>query len=328
VPPSPSPVALFVFNRPDLTARLFEVVREMKPPVLFVAADGPRPDRPDDERLCRETRAVVQDVDWPCEVHWNLRDQNLGCGPAMSQGISWVFEHVDRAILLEDDCVPDPSFFQFCDEMLERYADDTRVMQISGSNIGAPESFFDGASYSFASYSFVWGWATWRRAWQHYDFRMRSWPAFRDAGMLNGLHAGARRRAQVRREWDWVNAGNGTWDHQWQYTVMSQHGLSVYPSTNLVTNLGFRPDATQTTLAGGSMDALPIGEMEFPLVHPPFVAHNPRLERFFEREILRAIGTAVTILRRVLPSHRVRHFLKRVLLPSARRGPSKDAIGS
>ncbi len=133
-----APVALFVFNRPDLTARVFEVVRAAQPPVLFVSADGPRPDRPDDERLCRETREIVQAVDWPCDVHWNLREQNLGCGPAMSQGISWVFEHVDRAIILEDDCIPDPSFFPFCDELLERYEDDSRVMQIAGSNLNAP----------------------------------------------------------------------------------------------------------------------------------------------------------------------------------------------
>ena len=137
-----APVALFVFNRPDLTAQVFDVVRAAKPPVLFVSADGPRPDRPDDERLCRETREIVQSVDWPCEVHWNLRDQNLGCGPAMSQGISWVFEHVDRAIILEDDCIPDPTFFPFCDELLERYQDDSRVLQIAGSNLDAPAAAF------------------------------------------------------------------------------------------------------------------------------------------------------------------------------------------
>ena len=231
-----APVAMFVFNRPDLTAQVFEVVRRVKPTMLFISADGPRPDRPDDVRLCRETREVVHAVDWPCDVHWNLREQNLGCGPAMSQGISWVFEHVDRAILLEDDCVPDPSFFVFCNELLERYENDSRVLQIAGSNLAAPVEAFAGASYSFASLPLVWGWATWRRAWEQYDFEMRSWPAFRDHGMLGGLHASRRRRAQLRREWDHIHSGNGTWDHQWQYTVMSQHGLSIYPSTNLISN--------------------------------------------------------------------------------------------
>lgn len=317
-----SPVAVFIFNRPDLTAELFDVLRQVKPPVLFVSADGPRPDRPNDERLCRETLEIAQDIDWPCDVHWNVREANLGCGPAMSQGIDWVFEHVDRAILLEDDCLPDPSFFEFCDDLLERYKDDTRIMQISGSNLAAPEELFAGASYSFASYPFVWGWATWRRAWEHYDFRMGSWPQFRDTGGLHGLHASRSHRATLNREWNWIHAGNGTWDHQWQYTVMSQHGLSVYPSKNLISNLGFRADATQTTIEGGAYAAIPVEPMVFPLVHPPMVSHNPRLEKFFEREILRAIGRTVTMLRKILPSHRARRVLRRILLPTARHGSS------
>ena len=317
-----TPVALFVFNRPDLTEQVFERVRSVKPSVLFISADGPRPDRPDDIRLCRETLDVFDAIDWPCEVHWNVREQNLGCGPAMSQGIDWVFQHVDRAILLEDDCLPDPTFFEFCTELLERYADDTRIMQISGFNLAAPQSVFGDASYSFASYPFVWGWATWRRAWAQYDFRMTTWPAFRDDGMLKGLHAGRSHRATMRREWDWVHAGNGTWDHQWQYAVMSQHGLSIYPASNLVSNLGFRADATQTTMEGGAYAAVPIEPLRLPLTHPPMLAHNPRLERFLEREILRAIGTAATLLRKLLPSRWARRILRRVLLPTARHGSS------
>lgn len=322
--PPIAPVAIFVFNRPDLTQRLFEVIRAVRPPVLFVSADGPRADRPEDEQLCRETRQIVQSIDWPCEVHWNLRETNLGCGPAMSQGIGWVFDHVDRAILLEDDCIPDPAFFSFCDEMLERYKDDTRIMQIAGSNIQAPAAAFHGASYSYASFPFIWGWATWRRAWELYDFEMGSWPAFRDNGMIDGLHAGRRHRFQLRHQWNRVFAGERTWDHQWQYTVLSQHGLSVYPSANMISNFGFRPDATQT-FGAGSMAEIPTEPIEFPLVHPLLVAHNPRLEKYFERELLRTHGTAVMILRKALPSHRIRRVLRRILLPTARHGPSRRA---
>ena len=319
--PPVAPIALFVFNRPDLTAKVFETVRAVRPPVLFVSADGPRPDRPDDVRLCREAREIVQGVDWPCEVRWNFSEKNLGCGVAMSRGISWVFEHVDRAVILEDDCLPDQSFFPFCNELLERYEDDSRIMQVAGSNLSAPKDAFAGSSYSYASFPLIWGWATWRRAWEHYDFEMGSWPAFRDTGMLGGLHARPQRRTQLRREWNHIYAGNGTWDHQWQYAVMSGHGLSIYPSTNLVSNLGFRADATQTTGAG-SLAAVPVVPIEFPLIHPPLVAHNPQLERFLEREVLRAVGTAVTILRKVLPSHRARRALRRILLPTARHAPT------
>lgn len=315
-----APVALFVFNRPDLAQKTFDVVRGLRPPVLFVSADGPRPDRPDDESLCKETRDIVQGVDWECEVHWKFAEHNLGCGPAMSQGLDWVFSTVDRAIILEDDCVPDPSFFPFCDELLERYKADARVMQISGSNLEASGSVFGAASYSFASFPLVWGWATWRRAWDLYDFAMSEWPTFRDAGYLAGLHATRRRRFQLRREWDYIYAGNGTWDHQWQYAVMSQHGLSIYPDRNLVSNLGFRADATQTT-AAGSMAAIPVKAMTFPLTHPTYVAENPRLEAGLEREVLRATGPAVTLLRTLVPSRRMRRAIRRVVLRNARQGP-------
>lgn len=322
MPPASAPVALFVFNRPDLTARVFDVLREVKPAVLFVSADGPRADRPDDARLCRETLDIVQSVDWPCEVHWNLRTENLGCGPAMSQGISWVFEHVDRAILLEDDCLPDPTFFTFCTELLDRYADDERVFQIAGSNLNPPAEIFGDDSYAFASFPLIWGWATWRRAWEKYDFRMTSWPAFRDAQGLDGLQASRRRRAHLRREWNHIHAGNGTWDHQWQYTVMSNHGLSAYPATNLVSNLGFRPDATQTTATGtGALAAVPITPQTFPLAHPSTVQQNAALERFLEREVLRAVGFAVTLLRKLVRSQRARRALRRLV----RRGPREVA---
>jgi len=245
----------------------------------------------------------------------------------MSQGISWVFEHVDRAILLEDDCLPDPTFFPFCNELLERYEHDSRVLQIAGSNMDAPTDVFTGASYSFASFPLVWGWATWRRAWAHYDFEMSGWPLFRDSGMTAGLHASSRRRAHFRREWNGIHAGNGTWDHQWQFTVMSQHGLSVYPATNLISNVGFRADATQTTV-GGTAAEIPRRAASFPLVHPSLVAHNPRLERYLEREVLRAVGTTATLLRKVLPSHRARRALRRVLLPTTRRGSASQAFDS
>lgn len=315
-----APVVLLVFNRPDLTAKVFEAVRAARPPVLFVAADGPRGDRPDDVRLCSQTREIVQGVDWDCDVHWKFADRNLGCGPAVSQAMEWVFDGVERAVVLEDDCVPDPTFFPFCDELLELYQKDSRIMQIAGSNLQTPAEVFGVASYSFASFPLVWGWATWRRAWQHYDIAMTNWPRFRDTGGLDGLHATRSRRRHLRHEWNSIHAGNGTWDHQWQYTVMSQHGLSIYPATNLVTNLGFRADATQTTLAG-SMAAVPTRPLTFPLTHPSHVAESARLERVLEREVLRAAGTAVTILRRMLPSHRLRRALRRVILPGARHGP-------
>lgn len=316
-----SPVLMLVFNRPHLTQRLFEAVRAAQPPVLLVAADGPRADRPDDARLCTEVRAILRDVDWPCEVHYRLLDSNVGCDPAVATALDWTFELVDRAIVLEDDCLPDPGFFSYCDEMLDCYADDTRVWHVAGSNLGAPEEIFGETSYAFASFPVVWGWATWRRAWSNFDMTISGWPEFRDAGMLKGLHAGRSRRWAMRREYDRVHVGPQPWDRPWQFTVMSQHALSVYPRYNQIANVGFGADATHTQGAG-ALAAIPTRTLQSPLVHPTIVSENPRLERHLEREVLRAEGLAVTILRQLVRSKRIRRGIRRVVLPHARHAPA------
>ena len=317
-----APVALFVFNRPDLTAEVFQVIREARPPVLLVAADGPRDGIAEDIDRCALVRDIVKNVDWPCEVHYKFEDGNLGCDPAISAAIDWVFSIVDRAVLLEDDCIPDASFFGFCDELLERYAEDSRVMQIAGTNLDMPIESFNGASYAFASFGLVWGWATWRRAWNLYDPTLATWPKFRDDGLLDGLHASRRRRAAMRREYDSVHADpDRPWDRPWQYTVLAGHGLIAYPERNLVTNEGFRYDATHTTRAG-AMAAISKGRLDLPLRHPATVSVNPKVEAFLAREILRAEGAAVILLRKVVRSPRLRRALRRVVLPNARHGPS------
>ena len=168
------PVVLIIFNRPKLTEVVFQAIREAKPPKLFLVADGPRPNRPDDIPRCAAARKVVEKVDWDCEVLRNYADENMGCGCRPASGITWVFSQVEEAIILEDDCVPSPSFFPFCQELLDRYRTDERVMHIGGMNwqSGHRRSPF---SYFFSKYPQCWGWATWRRAWAHYDFTMRYW---------------------------------------------------------------------------------------------------------------------------------------------------------
>jgi hypothetical protein len=311
-------VALIVFNRPDVTARVFEAIRAIRPRQLLLVADGPRDGRPADLDLCAATREVIARVDWPCEVLRKYAEQNLGCGPNVSQAIDWVFEQVDEAVILEDDCLPDQTFFPFCAELLERFRDDGRVMQIAGSNLAAPTAAYLGHSYAFNSFSPVWGWATWRRAWAHYDYSMATWPEFRDKGMMAGLPAGRSWRKVLTREWDRAHAGLATWDHQWQYAVMAGHGLSVSPSVNLVSNLGFRADATQTLLEG-DLAEIPREPMAFPLRHPPSVAEYPRLEQHFGRKLVEHAGGAVQLFRRIVPSHRLRRLLKRTGQAAIRR---------
>lgn len=167
-----TPIALIIFNRPDLTIRVFSKIARAKPKTLFVIADGPRSDHPGDIKKCAEARSIIESVDWDCTVHKNYSDINLGCGRRLASGISWVFEKVEEAIILEDDCLPHPTFFRFCKELLERYRDDERIMQINGQNF-QHKSMRTSYSYLFSYSNNCWGWATWRRAWQHFDMEMR-----------------------------------------------------------------------------------------------------------------------------------------------------------
>lgn len=175
------PVILIMFNRPDTARQVFETIRAAKPEKLLVVADGPRADRPDDLEKCAATRAIINEVDWDCEVHTNFSETNMGCGPRSSSGITWAFEIVDKAIIFDDDCVPSASFFGYCAELLDRYESDERVMMVSGNNrlFGRAET---ADSYYFSRYAHVWGWATWRRAWAKFDINMTDWPEIRDRG--------------------------------------------------------------------------------------------------------------------------------------------------
>lgn len=264
-----TPVALFLFNRPDPTARVFARVAEMRPRRLFLIADGPRNVAERDR--CDAARQVVSRIDWDCEVRRNFSDANLGCRDRMSSGIDWVFCQVEEAILLEDDCLPHPSFFPFCGELLARYRDDERIMMISGDNFqrGRRRTPF---SYYFSRIPHVWGWASWRRAWRSYDVTMSNWPRFRDTGWLESTLRDAAAAKAYRRLFDDTHAGKiDTWDYQLTFAAWQNNCFSVLPDVNLVTNLGFGPDATHTKAPDSPDAALPVEPVEFPLRHPTHV---------------------------------------------------------
>ena len=269
-------VALLIFNRPQLTRRVVETVRAAQPPVLLVVADGPR--HPDESSRCAEARAaVLEAVDWPCDVRTNFADANLGCRTRVSSGLDWVFDQVPEAIILEDDCVPVPTFFDYCDALLERYRDDERVMHIGGVNF-VPEGWHSTASYRYSRNVHVWGWASWRSAWHHYDVEMECWPEFVGAGMLEAVTGSRSEASFYRSVYDQVRAGAiDTWDYQWQFACWSQSGLATVPRVNLVQNIGFGEDGTHTTgespLAG--MPTNDLGELE----HPRLVARDVLADR-------------------------------------------------
>ncbi|WP_026840427.1 hemolytic protein HlpA [Citrifermentans bremense] len=272
--PLATPVALLVFNRPEATVRVFAAIRKERPSRLLVVADGPRPGRAGEAELCAEVRRIVSEVDWPCRVQHEFSEVNLGCRRRVATGIDWIFEQVEEAIILEDDCLPHPTFFRFCQELLDRYRDDPRVGMISGDNFQFGPTT-TGDSYYFSRYFHIWGWATWRDRWQgSYDVALGKWPEVKEEPWFSGLLEDAGEIREWRKNFDLVQSGRlDTWDYQWVFANWLKRRLCVLPSVNLVSNVGFDACATHTKVAG-ALSNLRSQAMEFPLRHPREVLRN------------------------------------------------------
>jgi hypothetical protein len=280
-----SAVLFVVFNRPDTTARVFQTIRAAKPPRLYVAADGPREGRTGEAERCALVRQLATQVNWPCKLYTLFRDTNLGCKFGVSSAINWFFEHEEQGIVLEDDILAQPSFFDFCDAMLERYKDNTEVSMVSGCNL-LSKRLQTQQSYFFSRYVFIWGWATWRRTWKHYDVTMSQWPEWHSSGALQKILGG-----DGALELYWENTFNqvhsgmiDTWDYQWVFSCWKEGGLDIVPGRNLIENLGFGPDATHTTMETPQLlvDSAP-QDLIFPLQHPPTVERSLIADQHFER---------------------------------------------
>ncbi|NDV62446.1 glycosyltransferase family 2 protein [Puniceicoccales bacterium CK1056] len=283
--PSKTPVAFLVYNRPELTRRVFEKIRQARPPILLVVADGPNPGKPGDTGKCSEVRNLItQGIDWECELKTNFSKTNLGCGKRISSGLDWVFEEVPEAIILEDDCLPDKSFFLFCDELLERYRDDHSIMQICGFQLMPSSQENDPYSYSFSRHSPIWGWASWARAWSHYDFDMKAWKHSDFSRRL-------RKTGVPAREVIWRNIVNArilngqinTWDYQWDFAKLQNGSLSIVPRNNLIKNIGIGVDSTHTHGSAQYPEPQP---MQFPLNHPSKQVSNRAFDNAFSREFV------------------------------------------
>ncbi|BAU15655.1 methyltransferase FkbM [Leptolyngbya sp. NIES-3755] len=278
-----TPIVLLVFNRPHLTERVFERVRQAKPSKLFVVADAPRLDRPDEVKKSEAVKAIIDQVDWDCTVYKNYAETNLGCKRRISSGLDWVFEQVEEAIILEDDCLPDPSFFSFCESLLEQYRDDSRVMMVSGNNFqfDRPRSQYD---YYFSRYTLIWGWATWRRAWQKYDGNMQHWKQLRDRNWLDTVLEDQQGVRYWTELFNSVEQGElDTWDVAWTYTCWAANGLSIVPNKNLVSNIGFDPLANNTTETNSPFDNTPTQPIHLPLRHPPLMIRDVEADRYSQK---------------------------------------------
>ena len=323
-----TPVVLFVFRRPDVTRRNLEVLRKVRPEMLFVVADGPRPDRPEEAERVAAVRALVDDaIDWDCKVEKRYADRNLGLEASIELGLDWVFSQVDRAIVLEDDCIPEPTFFPFCDELLERYAAESRIWQISGDAHTVPTPLFRGRSYDFSTWASVWGWATWADRWHAHradfyrdhagaedrvDALPRTAPAVRRAPAVphpDGIvrEAALRHFTQVAAESDGDLRG---WDHHWWVTIMARQGLSIMPAVTLVQHDGYGEGATHTRSA---RPVFPSEPMTFPLIHPDRIELNRDVEGELELLLLRTDGRLSRLARQLIKPLWIRTIVRRII---------------
>ena len=279
-----TPVAFVVFNRHDCTRRVLGRIKQAAPPLLFVIADGPRSGVEGDVAAVAAVRRIVEEeVDWDCEVVKEYADVNLGLRGRLPSGLTRVFRAVDQAIVLEDDCLPDPTFFRYCEELLDRYRSEPRVMHISGLNLQDGKEF-GAQSYYFSRYALPpWGWASWRRAWEQYDVDMLTLPQFKAERRIRSLFRP--RLEQFHKQWMFQDAYDDgrdpparpsgrrpeslrSWDYQWQYAVSSAPALAVHPNVNLIQNIGFGPDATHTRNTHRRWQTNHCQPVEFPLRHP------------------------------------------------------------
>jgi hypothetical protein len=273
-----APVVLLIYRRPALTARVMEAIAAAEPRMLFVAADGPR--GPEEADLCEEARACVLDrVDWSCDVLTRFSYQNLGPRYGPARALDWVFSRVEEAVVLEDDCLPGASFFRFCDELLDRFRYDDRIMEIGGANYqcGASRTRH---SYYFSKFAHTNGWATWRRCWSGFDVEIRDWPQLREAGLIESWCETPHEQRYWTRVFDAVYTGEmpTSWDYQWMLFRWSRSGLCAVPERNLVSNIGFGPGATHTTRRVASAE-IPLEELG-PVHHADHVFRSHRADRF------------------------------------------------
>ena len=251
-----TPVLLLGFTRFQTAQKVFDEIRKVKPKKFFLAVDGPRENKPNEEALCQKTRDLSKQVDWDCEVKTLFQKKNLGCGIGSVTAINWFFENVEKGIIFDDDCVPDQSFFYFCQELLEYYSDNNKIMHISGDNFqyGKKRGF---SSYYFSEYAHGWGWATWRRAWKYNNIEL-----------LN---------PELRKH---------IWDKQWYLSVRKQNGLAILPNVNLVSNIGTGDDATHTK-EPLRFSNLPAKKMIFPLIHPKIIIRHRLADFFTNRDMFK-----------------------------------------
>jgi hypothetical protein len=300
-----SPILFLVFNRPDVTKRVFLSIKNAKPPILYIASDGPRLSEIGERDKVEDIRSyLLKNIDWNCEVKTLFRDNNLGCKVAVSEAINWFFKSEKEGIILEDDCLPSQSFFDFCEDMLEKYRDDLRVWHISGNNFQNQKQY-NNHKYYFSKIPHIWGWATWSNRWDAYDVEMRSFDSLPGKTAVSDFFVD-RRQADY-----WLKLLENhcaervdAWDFQWSYTCFINNGLSINPNKNMVTNIGFGVDATHTKFEDKRVSNLKSFDIQFPIdkmknVSPVYDADAYTMKWLFYKQniIIRMINKIKRLLK-------------------------------
>lgn len=279
--PLTTAVLFLVFNRLDTTKQVFNAIRQAKPPKLYIAADGARESREGESKKVQEVRNyLLNNIDWECDVQTLFRDENLGCKNAVSSAIDWFFSYEEMGIILEDDCLPSQSFFWFCENLLEKYANNNEIYSISGT--GRATQFVEIKNdYAFIKYPEIWGWATWRRVWSQYDTNMSDWYE-KKSTIIPTISTLKSCQRFWSKGFDEANKID-TWDTQFVYLMLKNQAKCIIPKLNLITNIGFREDATHTHNEDSKDANLERFEIKFPLTHPQNIAMNEKLNYIYDR---------------------------------------------
>ena len=294
------PVLFLVFNRLAPTKKVFAEIKKYKPRALFIASDGPRLGVKSDVLNCAAvTNYLINSIDWDCEVKTLFRQANLGCGKAVSEAITWFFQHVEEGIILEDDCLPNESFFSFCGELLEKYQYDTRISIISGNNFQQIQPMNLKADYYYSIFPSSWGWASWRRSWQGYDLYISDWNTVNQNKLLQFLFKERRFQLWWKHQFDlfYREKLEHTWDFQFHYHAMSRQQYSIIPKANLVSNIGHGPDATHFLNVDNALANLPTYKLSLPLQHPVSFIRNYAADLYIQN-LLFGKADSVSIYRR------------------------------
>jgi hypothetical protein len=286
-----TPVLFIVFNRPQNTQKVFEVIRKVRPKYLFIAADGPRLDKVEESAVCDQVRQIATSVDWECDLRTLFNSNNLGCGLGPKMAIDWFFENVEQGIILEDDCLPSISFFNFCESTLNLFKNNKDIYHISGTNIQTG-LYNNHKSYYFSRVPHMWGWATWRRSWRSYSYKLP-----------NKYHLNLK-----SYEHHWVTVFDSLlesndctiWDYQWVFTILTNDAICITPRKNLVLNIGFNEDATHTSLTPSWYKNVALSDL-YQLKHPTEIKVNTKADKrvikllfgklsFLDRLYIRLLG--------------------------------------